>query len=274
MSSDRILIVDDERNIRLTVGQALERLDVEVLEAVSGEEALEILEKEQVSLVLLDLKMPGIDGMDVLRTLREKGNDVKVVIITAHGTIDNAVEAMKLGAGDFIQKPFTPDECRDIAAKALKRKPGFFKHTTFESEISPEAASAPVDRQSAPEQGIESYEDCLEQAKYASELRDFDSARPWAKKAISVDPSRPEAFNLLGVLLEIDREILEAQKFYRTALSVDPTYKPASRNLSRTTERRTDGVLDIGGKASQKHGSRGISTFFRNMTGEKRDNKE
>ncbi|HUZ17907.1 MAG TPA: response regulator, partial [Spirochaetia bacterium] len=100
MSTERVLIVDDERNIRLTVGRALERLEVEVLEAVTGEEALETLRKERISLVLLDLKMPGIDGMEVLRRLRDGGNDVKVLIITAHGTIDNAVEAMKLGAVD------------------------------------------------------------------------------------------------------------------------------------------------------------------------------
>ncbi len=273
MSTDRVLIVDDERNIRLTVGQALERLNVEVLEAVTGEEALETLRKESVSLVLLDLKMPGIDGMEVLRKLRDGGNEVKVVVITAHGTVDNAVEAMKLGAVDFIQKPFTPDEIRAITGKALKRKTGFFKRITFEREITPEMATEPSLRE-APQPGAESFDDCLEQAKAAIERRDFGGALPWVKKAVSVDPSRPEGYNMLGVLLEIQRNTLEAQKYYRAALSVDPTYEPAHRNLSRTTDRLPDQVLDIGGRAEKKRRSKGVGSIFRRDAGDKKKNRE
>ena len=273
MSSDRVLIVDDERNIRLTVGQALERLDAEVLQAVTGEEALETLRKEEVSLVLLDLKMPGIDGMEVLRTLREKGNDVKVVVITAHGTVDNAVEAMKLGAVDFIQKPFTPDEIRTVTAKALKRKMGLFKRIAFEREVTPEMATVPSARL-APEPDAESYDDCVEQAKTAVEGREFDNAIPWARKAISVDPSRPEGYNLLGVLLEIKRNTLEAQKYYRAALSLDPTYEPAARNLTRTTEGLTNQSLDIGGRPEKKRRSKGVKSIFRHEADSRKKTRE
>ncbi|HUX20056.1 MAG TPA: response regulator [Spirochaetia bacterium] len=262
MSTDTILVVDDERNIRLTVGQALGKLGVIVLEAVTGEEALDTLRKERVSVVLLDLKMPGIDGMEVLRRLRELGKETKVVIITAHGTIDNAVEAMKLGAVDFIQKPFTPDEIRQITQKALKRKEGFFKRISFEREVTPEMATVPQ-APPPPVPGGESFDECLEQTKAAIERLDFDGALPWIKKGISVDPSRPEGYNIIGVLLEIKNDWLQAQKFYRAALSIDPTYEPASRNLSRTTERSPGEVLDIGAGRKPKQGRRGGGSLFR-----------
>lgn len=273
MSTERILIVDDERNIRLTVGRALERLGVEVLEAVTGAEALDLLGKERVSLVLLDLKMPGMDGMEVLRELRNKGNDVKVLIITAHGTIDNAVEAMKLGAVDFVQKPFTPEEIRSITEKALKRKPGFFKRITFDREVAPEMARAKAasrEPEEAPPLPGEDFDHCFEQTKDAIERRDFDGALPWIKKTISVDPSRPEGFNIFGVLSEMKGEILEAQRYYRAALSVDPTYEAASHNLSRTTLRSPEAPLDLGSVPHEallrrpgERKSKGIGPLFR-----------
>ncbi len=285
MSTERILIVDDERNIRLTVGRALERLGVEVLEAVTGEEAVELLKKERVSLVMLDLKMPGMDGMAVLRELRRKGDDVKVLIITAHGTIDNAVEAMKLGAVDFIQKPFTPEEIRSITEKALKRKSGFFKRITFDGNVAPEMA-APKARvreiEPAPPLSAEDFDHCLEQTKAAIERRDFDGAIPWLKKAISVDPSRPEGFNIFGVLSEMNGDILQAQKYYRAALSVDPTYEPASHNLSRTTQRSPELSIDLGSGGSpapsrptgERRSKRGGPLFRRAGNGTDANGKE
>jgi len=103
-----ILVVDDEKNIRLTLSQSLESLGVEIRTAVNGEEALQKLQEEDFSLILLDLKMPGMGGMEVLRRVRERWSKARVIIITAHGTIESAVEAMKLGAADFIQKTFQP----------------------------------------------------------------------------------------------------------------------------------------------------------------------
>ena len=117
-----ILVVDDEKNIRLTMSQSLEPLDLEVRTAVNGEEALQKLAGGPFGLVFLDLKMPGMDGMEVLRRIKDDWPMVRVIIITAHGTIDSAVEAMKLGAVDFIQKPFSPAEIRDLATLVLERE--------------------------------------------------------------------------------------------------------------------------------------------------------
>ncbi len=122
LGKEWVLIVDDERNIRLTLSLSLEALGMQIQTAVNGEEALQKLQEDEFSLLLLDLKMPGIDGMDVLRQVRERWPKTCVIVITAHGSIDSAVEAMKLGAVDFIQKPFSPTEIRELVTKVLKRE--------------------------------------------------------------------------------------------------------------------------------------------------------
>src|SRR5262245_5575107 len=97
-----ILIVEDEPNVRLVFRTALASNDRLIPTAGDGETALRWLERERFDLVLLDLQMPGIQGMEVLRRLRAAGNDVPVVVITAHDSVPNAVQAMKLGAIDFL----------------------------------------------------------------------------------------------------------------------------------------------------------------------------
>lgn len=113
----RILIVDDEKNIRLTIEMSLKSMDLIVDQAISGEEALERLVMYHYDLVLLDLKLPGMSGMEVMEKLVELDIKTRVVIISAHGTIDLAVKMLKANALDFIEKPFSPDEIRKIVAK-------------------------------------------------------------------------------------------------------------------------------------------------------------
>ena len=108
-NTGRILIVDDEPNVRLVFRTTLESAGYTVFEAADGETALGFSNASPFDLVLLDLKMPGIGGMEMLRRLRDAGHDVPVVIVTAHGSIPDAVQAMKLGAIDFLSKPLTPD---------------------------------------------------------------------------------------------------------------------------------------------------------------------
>jgi DNA-binding response OmpR family regulator len=261
----RILIVDDEKNIRLAVAQSVESLGLTVDTAVNGEEALEKIKRSGYQLVLLDLKLPGMDGMAVLRQIRSFNRDVKILIITAHGTVENAVEAMKLGAVDFVQKPFTPDEIRGLVSRAISRRTGFLRRLRFDEGeaigrvvddllLGKKAGDLrlPVeDRQERPE-----YATCLEQAKAAVEAYDFDSAASWAQRAIAVDSSRADAYNFLGVLFELRGDKLTAQKYYRAALALDPTFAPAKNNLSRSTQVRPEGRLDLGGQAEAER--RGI----------------
>lgn len=217
----RILIADDEKNIRFTLAHALERSGYEIATAVNGEDALKQMDAEEYDLLLLDLRMPGMDGMDVLKETAKRFPATRVVIVTAHGTVENAVEAVKLGAVDFIQKPFSPTEIRDLVAQVLDR----------EHIRSAEAHD---------------YATHLALAKRSINQRRFVQAMEYIKQAIAVDPGRPEAFNLLGVLQEIDGDRHDALKNYRIALDLDPNYEPALRNLSRSGDFHAPGALSLG----------------------------
>ena len=117
-----ILIVDDEKNIRLTLSRSLEVLGVETDSAEDGKEALVKLREKEFGLILLDIRMPGVDGMEVLRQVRENRPDIRIIVLTAYGTIELAVEAMMLGAVDFIQKPFVPEQIRERVARVMRKE--------------------------------------------------------------------------------------------------------------------------------------------------------
>jgi two-component system NtrC family response regulator len=117
----RLLVVDDDPHIRQALVERFTARRFEVLPAGSGREAVEKIVREQPEVVLLDLQLPEGDGFWVLRKLREEGIESTVVVITAHGTIDKAVQAMKEGAYDFIQKPFEPALVEETVRRALER---------------------------------------------------------------------------------------------------------------------------------------------------------
>jgi DNA-binding response OmpR family regulator len=212
MKEKSVLIVDDEKSIRLTLAMALEKLEVPVDQAENGKEALAMLAKKPYSLMLLDLRMPGIDGMEVLRRVSDVRPEVKVVIITAYGSVETAVEAMKLGAVDFLEKPFNAEDVRQLVASLLDQG----------------AQEKYVGRE---------YDKYLELALKRIIAGEFDAARIYIHKAVSLDPDRPESFNLLGGLCEARGQQLEAQKNYRAALALDSAYQPAQKNLERVTTR-------------------------------------
>ena len=211
MSKAKILVVDDEKNIRLTVTRALEALDYFVHNAFDGKDAMKQLELDSYDLLLVDLKMPGMNGMEFLEKAIAKYPDIRIIIISAHGTVENAVEAMKLGAVDFLQKPFTPKELRNIVYNVLERE------TVSQNQDS-------------------EFDRAFELAKYHASKRQFDRAIASVKQAIGFDPSRPDAFVLLGKLQETLGEQSEALRNYRVAIDLDPTYQPAQDNLERATE--------------------------------------
>jgi len=115
-----ILVIDDEELIKVSIKQHLDKEGYEVLTAGTGEEGLKILKTEPPDIVLLDLHMPGINGLEVLESIKKTNPDTIVIIITAHGDIEAAVHAMKLGAYDFVEKPFSLDRISIIVKKALE----------------------------------------------------------------------------------------------------------------------------------------------------------
>ena len=116
------MVVDDERDIRDGCERILSRMGLKVLKAVDGESGLAVLKKEPVSIVLLDLKMPGLDGLEVLRRIKETYPDTLVIVITGYATLETAVEAMQLGAYDFLSKPFQPNHLRLTVDRTIERK--------------------------------------------------------------------------------------------------------------------------------------------------------
>ncbi|MCC7536182.1 MAG: sigma-54-dependent Fis family transcriptional regulator [Deltaproteobacteria bacterium] len=118
----RILVVDDQRNMRTTLGMMLRGAGHEVEEAADGDDAIERLERETLDLVVTDLRMGGTDGMMVLKRAKELSPLTEVMVMTAYGTIESAVEAMRAGAYDYIQKPFTEQELLVKVHKALEKR--------------------------------------------------------------------------------------------------------------------------------------------------------
>jgi tetratricopeptide (TPR) repeat protein len=118
---------------------------------------------------------------------------------------------MKLGAVDYLRKPFSPEQIREIVEKVLSRP-------------------------RLKEDELRTYDQMLEFAKMWINRQDVEKAGDYLRKAIGVDSSRAEAFNLLGIALELEGKRLDAQKHYRAAIALDPTYEPARRNLDRTTK--------------------------------------
>jgi DNA-binding NtrC family response regulator len=120
--SDKILIVDDEPSNRNILGQELTHEGYSVVAASDGREALRKIELSRPDLIILDYMMPDLSGLEVLKELRKRENDTPVVMITAYGTMERAVEAMKEGAYDFITRPFEPDHIALVVRKALERQ--------------------------------------------------------------------------------------------------------------------------------------------------------
>ncbi|HEV3166853.1 MAG TPA: response regulator [Isosphaeraceae bacterium] len=223
----RILIVEDEPNVRLVFRTALEQSDYQLATADDGEFALQALKETPADLVLLDLQMPRVNGMEVLRRLREAGNNVPVVIITAHGSIPDAVAAIKLGAIDFLSKPVTPEALRQIVAEVISRhappQPVGSSAPHTEAAHLPKAATPAEDPVAA----------LLIKAKRALNHRDFDDAETLLGKVINHNPKLPEAQYLVGVLHELRGERHAAYSSYRAALQADPNYEPARLHLMK-----------------------------------------
>lgn len=120
MRKTKILVVDDEHLIRWSLEQNLKKQGYDVLTAGSGEDALKITREEQPELVLLDIQLPGMSGLEVLEKIKEIDEEIIVIMVTAHGGLETAVNAMRLGAYDYINKPFNLDEMAIVIKKALE----------------------------------------------------------------------------------------------------------------------------------------------------------
>jgi two-component system, NtrC family, response regulator len=120
MKRAKILLVDDDRNFLKVLTHSVRLLGFDTVPVSSGREALDRLKREDFDLVVTDLRMPGMDGLELISKTRECDPDLPVIVLTAYGAIDTAVEAVKRGAFDFVTKPFEKEEMRHVISNALK----------------------------------------------------------------------------------------------------------------------------------------------------------
>jgi DNA-binding NtrC family response regulator len=209
-----ILIVDDEPNVRLTYRTTLETEEFEVGEASDAAAALREMSEKEFDLAILDMRMPEVDGLELLERMRELGIQTPVVIITAYGDIPHAVRAMKLGAIDFLQKPLTPEALRSVVGEILGRH----------AEPAPHPASKGT------------FEAHVQAAKRLINLRQFTGAREHIAKALEIRTDSPEVFNLGGVLFELLEDYDRAKRYYGQAIRLNKNYEPAQQNMRRIYE--------------------------------------
>lgn len=215
--SKRILVVDDEPNVRLSYRVTLETEGLAVREADCAARALEQLANELFDLSILDMRMPEMDGLDLLAEMRKRGFKTPAVIITAYGDIPHAVRAMQLGAIDFLQKPLTPEALRHLVAEILAR------HVT-ESDAEKKAPLA------------DDFASQLSEAKRLLNLQVFETAWTHLARALELNPQSPDALNLAGVFFEMQEDFGRARNLYGKAIKYGPYYEPAQQNMRRIFE--------------------------------------
>jgi DNA-binding response OmpR family regulator len=213
--SKNILVVDDEPNVRLSYRVALEIEGYAITEAHCGAKALDDLAAGSFDLAILDMRMPEMDGLGLLAEMCKRGFSTPSVIITAFGDVPHAVRAMKLGAIDFLNKPITPEELRNVVADVVAR------HGT--------GTTPPV----PPRDDFASH---IVTAQRLLNLRDFGRAQKHLVRALELNDKSAEAFNLTGVLFEMKEDYDRAKKYYGQAIKLNKRYEPAQQNMRRLFE--------------------------------------
>ena len=201
-----ILVVDDERNIRNNLRMVLEAEGYKIDTASNGDDALLQVKDGRYDIVFVDIQMPKMDGLELLRYLRGLKPKMPVVMLTAYGTVRRAVEAMKLGAVDFLEKPFDPKAIQLLCQEILEREKIGMTGTVDE---------------------------LLHMAKLARERKALTEARIRLKIAMIRDLSRPEPYYELGEICEDEGQVNHAVQYYYMALEAQSTFEPARAALTR-----------------------------------------
>jgi DNA-binding NtrC family response regulator len=140
--NNRILIVDDDEVVRRSYLRSLESISCNVEAAKDGEEALQTMEQKPFDVVLLDMRMPGQDGLSVLRTIKQKWPESEVVIITGYPTVASVKEAVRLGAYDYVSKPVGPQDVINLTDGAITRKHWSLHRMPEESDVASGSCAA------------------------------------------------------------------------------------------------------------------------------------
>lgn len=197
----RILVVDDEKNIRLTVQHSLIAADYEVDTAANGADGLDRFHDGHYDLILMDLRMPQMNGIEMLREIREHDKHIAAIVITAYLTIDTLLEAFSLGVSDYIRKPFSPNDVREMVRRVLARESLDIHGTAAET--------APT----------------LELARKALAKQNLPRALVLAKQAVARDANNSDGHAFLGILEHLNGDAPAAEQSFHEALLLDPQHQ-------------------------------------------------
>ena len=200
MHSFHLLLVDDHENIRFTFRLALESDGYDVDIAGSVAEAKAKIAQRCYDVLILDLRLGVESGLKLLAGLRADGDDTPVLMMTAHGTTEDAVAAMKLGAVDFLTKPLEPVRFRAVVAEVLQRRLSSNEHGHVPSR--------------------EEYERQVSEARHALNCHDAATARPHLARALELNSHSADAHYLFGVMLELNHDPDKAKRYYHRALQL------------------------------------------------------
>lgn len=181
----KILVVDDTKNIREMLKTFLEMEGFTVFEAKNAEEALNIFNTENIDLIFTDIKLPNVSGTELLKQIKKNNRFVTIIVMTAFGTIKNAVECTKYGAAAYLQKPFTTKRVKAVLEEVLRKD-------TLKKDLN-------------------SY---ITLSKKLIEEEDYPKAEEVLNKALTIDNQNWEIYHLIGRISELQENEEKAKKFY------------------------------------------------------------
>lgn len=204
----RILVIDDTKNIRLMISKCLSSEGYEVDTADNGYDGISRFREKDYDIVILDIRMPELSGTEVLKILKGIRSNIDVIIITAFPTVKNAVDCIKMGAVDYLRKPFTPNKIKEVIDSLINRE----NVTSLDTD---------------------DYIQAMQYAKKCIKDGNFDDAIKFLRKAISISIEGSEAFILLGNIFEMKGDFPNSQKYYKIALQLEPDSDEIYESLKR-----------------------------------------
>jgi DNA-binding response OmpR family regulator len=217
----RILIVDDEEAIRFSLEELLARDGYDVVAVESGEHALACIANEQFDLALLDLRLTGIDGIEVLAALREQALDTAVIVLTAHGSMETAIKALRQGAHDYLLKPCDAASLRESVRTALLKRERDQRQRTLLHQVQQSLTASLEEIRAAALNPLSDPEPALVEAKAEAtqSLHQGGLVADLAQHVITLDGHRlelsPTEFDLLVYLAEKAPNVVTAQELVR-----------------------------------------------------------
>lgn len=260
----KILIVDDDDAIRLSLEELLDRDGYQVLAAASGEEALVHIARESFDLVLLDLMMKGIGGMEVLAALRERALDTAVIVLTAHGTLETAIDALRQGAHDYLLKPADTASIRESVRTALLKREREQRQRALLLQVQQSLTANLEEIRAAVVQSVPTPEPVTiaTPAENAQRLQRGGLVVDLARHVVTLDHCQldltPTEFDLLACLAQAAPNVVGAQDLVRQVLGYESDRLEAGDIVRHHIHRIRQKVLACAGRTDFIRTVRGV----------------